>query len=158
MRIAGAAAREMLVSAAAQQFDATVAECTVGASRVTHKASGRSMTFGELSTIATREPVPSKPAVKDPNSYTLRRTSQQRRDLPSTVKGSAIYGIDFRLPGMLYAAVEIAPVFGGKLVSVDTTPAEAMPGVKKVVKLDDAVAVVADSYWRARMAVEKLKP
>ena len=76
----------------------------------------------------------------------------------SKVDGSAIYGIDFTMPGMLHAAVEIAPVFGGKLVSVDTAPAEKMPGVKQVVRLDEAVAVVADSYWRARMALAALKP
>ena len=78
--------------------------------------------------------------------------------MPSKVDGSAIYGIDFTLPGMLHAAVEIAPVFGGKLVSVDTAPAETMPGVKRVVKLEEAVAVVADSYWRARTALATLKP
>lgn len=158
MRIAGAAAREMLVAAAAKQFGGRAADCVVENSRVTHKPSGKSATFGELSKLAVNESVPSKPAVKDPSTYKLRRTSQPRRDLRSKVDGSAIYGVDFRLPGMLYAAVEIAPVFSGKLVSVDTKPAEAMPGVKHVVKMDDAVAVVADSYWRARIAVEKLQP
>lgn len=158
MRIAGAAAREMLVAAAATQFGGRAADCTVAGSRVTHTPSGRSATFGELAKLAVNQSVPSKPQVKDPSTYTLRRTSQPRRDLASKVDGSAIYGIDFRMPGMLYAAVEIAPVFGGKLVSVDTTPAEAMPGVKQVVRMDDAVAVVADSYWRARMAIAKLQP
>ena len=76
----------------------------------------------------------------------------------SKVDGSAIYGIDFTMPGLLHAAVEIAPVFGGKLVSVDTAPAETMPGVKRVVTLDEAVAVVADTYWRARVALATLKP
>lgn len=158
MRIAGAAAKEMLVAAAATHFGGRVSDCTVAASRITHAPSGRSATFGELARIAVNETVPSKPRLKDPSTYTLRRTAQPRRDLRSKVDGSAIYGIDFRIPGMLYAAVEIAPVFGGKLISVDTTPAEAMPGVKQVVKLDDAVAVVADSYWRAQAAVAKLRP
>ncbi|HET9705424.1 MAG TPA: molybdopterin cofactor-binding domain-containing protein [Vicinamibacterales bacterium] len=158
MRVAGAAAKEMLVAAAAQQFGVQPSDCTVANSRVTHAASGRSASFGELSKAAARQAVPTRPALKDPNTYKLRRTAQARRDLRSKVDGSAIYGIDFTLPGMLYAAVDIAPVFGGKLVSVDTTAAETMPGVKKVVRLEEAVAVVADSYWQARKALAVLTP
>ena len=158
MRVAGAAAREMLVAAAAKQFGVPASECTVAASRIAHASSGRSATFGELSKIAAAGSVPSRPALKDPSKYTLRRTPRQRLDLPSKVDGSAIYGIDFKIPGMLYAAVDIAPVYGGKLVSVDTAPAEKMPGVKKIVKLEEAVAVVADSYWQARKALAALKP
>ena len=123
-----------------------------------HAASGKSASFGELASAAAKLSVPTSPVLKTPDSYTIRRTARPRHDIPSKVNGSAIYGIDFTLPGMLYAAVEIAPVYGGKLVSVDTAPAEAMPGVKRVVKLDEAVAVVADSYWRARRAVLSLKP
>jgi isoquinoline 1-oxidoreductase subunit beta len=158
MRVAGAAAREMLVNAAAEQFGAPASECTVASSRVTHAASGRSASFGELANAATRQSIPSRPALKDPGSYTLRRTSRQRLDMRSKVDGSAIYGIDFTLPGLLSAAVEIAPVFGGKLIGVDATAAETMPGVKRVVKLEEAVAVVADSYWQARQALAALKP
>jgi isoquinoline 1-oxidoreductase beta subunit len=158
MRVAGAAAREMLVSAAAKQFGVPASECSVASSVVSHSATGRSASFGELSKIAAAGSVPSRPTLKDPSKYTLRRTSRPRIDLPSKVNGSAIYGIDFKMPGMLYAAVEIAPVFGGKLVSVDTAPAESMPGVKHVVKLDEAVAVVAESYWQARKALAALKP
>lgn len=158
MRVAGAAAREMLVAAAAAQFGVSAAECRVAGSRVTHAASGRSATFGELAQAATRQSVPTHPALKDPGAYTLRRTARPRFDLRSKVDGSAIYGIDFTLPGMLYAAVSIAPVQGGKLVSVDTTPAESMPGVKRVVRLEEAIAVVADSYWRASKALDALTP
>jgi isoquinoline 1-oxidoreductase subunit beta len=158
MRVAGAAAREMLVAAAATQFGARPSECTVAGSKVTHAASGRSATFGELAKAATKQSVPTHPTLKNPDSYTLRRTARPRFDMRSKVNGSAIYGIDFVLPGMLLAAVEIAPVFGGKLVSVDTAAAEAMPGVQRVVRLEEAVAVVADSYWRARMALAALKP
>ncbi len=158
MRVAGAAAREMLVAAAAGQFGVGAADCRVAASRVTHQASGRSATFGELAAAAVKQPVPSHPAVKDPNTYTLRRTAKPRLDVRSKVDGSAVYGIDFTMPGLLHAAVEIAPVFGGKLIEVDTAPAEKMPGVKKVVKLEDAVAVVADSYWQARQALAALAP
>ena len=158
MRVAGAAAREMLVAAAARQFGVSASECAVANSRVTHAASGKTATFGELAKAAVRESVPSHPALKDPDKYTLRRTAQPRRDMRSKVDGSAIYGIDFTTPGMLHAAVDIAPVFGGKLVSVDTAAAEKMPGVKRIVKLDEAVAVVADSYWQARKALAALKP
>jgi isoquinoline 1-oxidoreductase beta subunit len=158
LRIAGAAAREMVVAAAAERFGVRPSECQVSLSRVTHSASGKSATFGELGEAAARQSIPSHPAVKDPASYTLRRTPRPRFDIRSKVDGSAVYGIDFTLPDMLFAAAAVAPVFGGKLVSVDTTAAEAMPGVKRVVRLEEAVAVVADSWWRANNALSKLSP
>jgi len=158
MTVAGAAARQMLVAAAAERFGATPSELTVSRSQVHHAESGKSATFGELAAAAAKQSVPSSPALKSGDTYTIRRTAPPRPDIPSKVNGQAIYGIDFTLPGMLYAAVEIAPVYGGKLVSVDTAPAESMPGVKGVVKLEEAVAVVADSYWRARTALAKLEP
>ncbi|HTM34207.1 MAG TPA: molybdopterin cofactor-binding domain-containing protein [Vicinamibacterales bacterium] len=158
LRIAGAAAREMVVAAAAERFGVRPSECQVSLSRVTHSASGRSATFGELGEAAARQSIPSHPAVKDPASYTLRRTPRPRFDIRSKVDGSAVYGIDFTLPDMLFAAAAVAPVFGGKLVSVETTAAEAMPGVKRVVRLEEAVAVVADSWWRANNALSKLSP
>ena len=158
MCIAGAAAREMLIEAAARRFGVPAAECSAARSRVSHAASGQSASFGELAREAAALPVPPHPALKDPDSYTIRRTAKPRHDLPPKVDGSAHYGIDFTLPGMLHAAVDIAPVQGGKLVSVDTAPAEALPGVKQVVQLDDAVAVIADSYWQARQALGELSP
>ena len=158
MRVAGAAAKEMLVAAAAERFGVPVADCTAGGSQVTHAASGQSASFGALATAAAGRPVPANPVFKDPDTYTIRRTARPRFDIPSKVDGSAVYGIDFTVPGMLYAAVDMAPVFGGKLLSVDSGPAEAMPGVKRVVQLDEAVAVVADSYWRARQALGALEP
>ena len=158
MTVAGAAARQMLVAAAAERFGATPSELTVSRSQVHHAGSGKSATFGELAAAAAKQSVPSSPALKSGDTYTIRRTAPPRPDIPSKVNGQAIYGIDFTLPGMLYAAVEIAPVYGGKLVSVDTAPAESMPGVKGVVKLEEAVAVVADSYWRARTALANLEP
>ncbi len=158
MRVAGGAAREMLLAAAAAQFGVSASECTVANSRVSHAASGRSATFGELAKAATQQKVPTHPLLKDPKTYTLRRKPQRRFDIASKVDGTAIYGIDYTMPGLLHAAVEIAPVFGGKLVSVDTTAAEAMPGVKRIVRLEEAVAVVADTYWRARVALATLRP
>jgi isoquinoline 1-oxidoreductase beta subunit len=158
MSLAGAAAREMLVAAGAQRFGVAPSDCRASSSRVIHSASGRSASFGELANAAAKLPVPSRPALKQPDSYTIRRTARARFDIPSKVDGRALYGIDFTVPGMLYAAIEIAPVYGGKLLSVDSAPAETMPGVKRVVRLDEAVAVVADSYWRARKALAALKP
>lgn len=156
MRLAGAAARETLVAAAAARFGVPASACQVAGSRVT--AGSQSATFGELAEAAATRSVPSRPAMKDPDRYTLRRTPRPRADIRAKVDGSTIYGIDFTLPGMLYAAVAIAPVYGGRLVSVDSTPAEAMAGVKKIVRLEEAVAVVADSYWHAARAVDALHP
>ncbi len=158
MRVAGAAAKEMLVAAAAARFGVPATECRAQASRVVHAASGRRATFGELATAAARLPVPSTPALKPADAYTIRRSARPRVDIPAKVDGRATYGIDFTIPGMLYAAVEIAPVFGGRLRAVDPAPAESLPGVKRVVRLDEAVAVVADTYWRARRALAVLKP
>src|SRR5262245_33928775 len=158
MSVAGAAAKEMLIAAAAERFGVSTAECKASGSRILHTPSGRSATFGELASAAAKFPVPANPVLKDPDTYTIRRTARPRFDIRSKVDGSAVYGIDFTLPGMLYAAIDIAPVYGGKLTSVDTAAAESMPGVKRVVKLENAVAVVADSFWRAHKAVGALRP
>ena len=158
MSVAGAAAKEMLINAAAQRFGVAANECHAELSRVIHGPSGRSATFGELASAAAALEVPANPELKDPDTYTIRRTAKLRPDIPSKVDGSAVYAIDFTLPEMLYAAVDMAPVFGSKLLSVDTSEARTMPGVVDVVELTDGVAVVADSYWRARQAVAVLHP
>ncbi len=158
MRVAGAAAKEMLLEAGARQFGVSVTECTAKGGRVLHAASGKSASFGELAGAASALPVPTSPALKNPDTFTLRRTSVPRLDIPSKVDGSAVYGIDVTVPGMLYAAVEFAPVQGGRLLHVDTGPAETMRGVKKVLVLEEAVVVVADSFWRARKALAALTP
>ncbi len=158
MTVAGAAARDMLLAAAAARFGVKMSECRAIRSRIVHEQSGKSASFGELATAAAAIPVPSSPALKRPDAYTIRRTARARLDIPSKVNGSAIYGIDFTVPDMLHAAIEIAPAYGGKLTSVDTRPAETMPGVKRVVRLNEAVAVVADTYWHARRALAALKP
>ena len=149
----------MLVAAAAERFgvnaDGADGEPLADQPRASGNGRPRSASWPSA---AAKQSVPSRPALKSGDTYTIRRTSPPRPDIPLKVTGQAIYGIDFTLPGMLYAAVEIAPVYGGKLVSVDTAPAESMPGVKRVVKLEEAVAVVADSYWQARTALAKLEP
>lgn len=158
MAVAGAAAKEMLIEAAAARFGVSASECRASRSRVEHPPTGRSATFGELAREAATRPVPTNPALKNPDTYTINRTARPRRDIPAKVDGSAVYGMDFTMPGMLHAAIEISPVYGGKLVSVDSAPAESMPGVKRVIRLDEAVAVVADTYWHARRALGALKP
>jgi isoquinoline 1-oxidoreductase beta subunit len=127
MRVAGAAAKEMLVAAAAARWGVSASECAAKRSQVTHVASGRSATFGELARSAASQRVPTSPALKHPDRFTIRRTSRARLDIPSKVDGSAKYAIDFTTPGMLYAAIEIAPVYGGRLVAVDTGQADTMP-------------------------------
>lgn len=158
MRVAGAAAKAMLVEAAAKQWNVPAAECSAKLSRVTHSGSGRSATYGELAPQAALLTPPVHPPLKSRDQYTIVGKATPRIDIPSKVNGSATYGVDVTLPQMLYATIAAAPVFGAKLVSVDTAPAEALPGVKKVVKLDNAVAVIADGYWRALKGVRALAP
>ncbi len=158
MRVAGAAAKEMLLAAAAQKLNVATSELSAKNSRISHTASGRTMTYGELASAAAALAVPTRPSLKSSDAFTIRRTAVRRLDLPSKVDGTAKYAIDFSTPGMLYAAIEMAPVQDGKLKAVDTAPAENMPGVKKVIKLENAVAVVADSFWRARRALAALAP
>lgn len=157
MRVAGASAKQMLLQAAATRWNVPATECTAKLSFVEH-ASGKRASFGELAADAATVELPTHPQLKDRESFTIIGTAKPRFDIPSKVNGGATYGMDVQLPDMLYAAIKAAPVFGGKLVSVDTAPASSMPGVIKVVQLEDAVAVVADGYWRAQQALNKLQP
>jgi isoquinoline 1-oxidoreductase beta subunit len=158
MRLAGAAAKSMLIEAAAKQWNVPAAECTAKLSRVIHAASDRALDFGALAQQAAQFTPPVHPPLKSRDAYTIVGKPTARLDIPSKVNGSATYGLDVTLPEMLYATIAASPVFGAKLVSVDTAVAEAMPGVKKVIKLDNAVAVVADGYWRAVKALRSLAP
>jgi isoquinoline 1-oxidoreductase beta subunit len=158
MRVAGAAARAMLIAAAAGRWQVASAECTAQSSRVIHAATGRSATFGELAAEAAKLEPPHAPQLKSRDAYSIVGKPRPRLDIPSKVTGTATYAIDVALPDMLYATIAAAPVFGAKLESVDAADAERMAGVKRVVRLENAVAVVADSYWRALKAVRALKP
>lgn len=158
MRIAGAAARVMLLQAAARLWQVDPSECQAANSRVSHTASGRSASYGELAAAAALLPPPIDPPVKTRDQYSIVGTRQQRRDIPSKVDGSAKYGIDVVLPDLLYASIKAAPVNGGRLLSVDPAPALAMQGVRKVVQLENAVAVVATGYWQATQALKTLQP
>jgi len=158
MQVAGAAARALLIGAAARRWDVPPSACAARLSRVSHAASGRSAGYGELAAEAARLPLPVHPELKSREAYSLIGTSVPRLDIPGKVAGTTRYAIDVALPGLLYAAVRAAPVFGGTLESVDTAAVETLPGVKAAVRLDDAVAVVADGYWQALTAVRSLEP
>lgn len=158
MRVAGAAAREMLVKAAATRWGVAVEECSTASSRVLHKASGKSLRYGELTAEAAEYTPSATPTLKDKGQFTLIGKDIPRFDIPAKVNGTTTYGVDVKMPDMLYAAIKISPVFGAKLESVDESIVTARRGVAKVVKLDDAVVVVADRFWRARDAVAALNP
>jgi len=156
MRVAGAAAREMLIKAAAVRLDVPESELSTSLSFVHHSTSGRSLSYGELASDAAGFEPTSAPKLKDPKDFTLMGKPIARIDIPSKVDGTARYGIDAELPGMLYAAVRTSPVFGNKLLSVNADAALQRRGVVKVIELDNAVAVVADNYWRAKQALAAL--
>lgn len=158
MRRTGAAARAMLIKAAAAKWGVPESEIEAKASRLTHAASGKSATYGEMAEDAAKFSVPVDAPLKAKKDYTIVGKSTPRFDIPAKVNGTAKYGLDVRLPGMLFAVIGATPVIGGKLKSVDEAPALAMKGVKKVVKLGNAVAVVADNTWRAKEALAALKP
>jgi isoquinoline 1-oxidoreductase beta subunit len=158
LRVAGAAARDMLLRAAAASWSVPVVELTTRDSRVSHAASGRSAGYAEFIEAATRLEPPQHPALKAPADYRIVGTPRHRFDVPAKVDGTAIYAADMRLPGMLHAALIAAPVFGGRLESVDPAPALARAGVRRVVELEQAVAVVADTTWQAQAALAALSP
>lgn len=157
VRKGGAAARIMLVSAAAQQWGVPVAECKAAKSTITHAASGRTVTFGQMAAAAARIEPPKDIPLKDPKDWIIAGKPLKRLDTFEKTNGSLVYGADLNLPGMLNAAIKDCPVFGGKVKSFDAAAIASMPGVKKVLLVDNtAVAVVADTWWRAKTALEKL--
>lgn len=157
MRRAGAAARTMLVAAAAEGWKVDPATCTAEAGTVVHGATNRRIAYGELVDKAATMPVPDKVALKDPKDFKLIGTPAKRLDSPDKVVGKAMFGIDAKVPGMKYAAVAACPVFGGKLGKLDDSKAKAVKGVRQIVRLDDAVAVVADHTGAARKGLEALE-
>ncbi|MGH6870912.1 MAG: molybdopterin cofactor-binding domain-containing protein [Rhizomicrobium sp.] len=158
MRIAAASAREMMLKAAAARWNVPAGELSTKMSRVVHARSGKSLGFGELVADAVGYSPSSNPALKPASQYTIVGKPIPRFDIPTKVNGETIYGLDVKAPDMLYAAIKISPVFGGKLKSVDTKDIAARRGIHQVVKLDDAVVVVADRFWRARDAADALQP
>jgi len=156
LRRAGATARAMLVAAAAASWNVDPGSCRAQKGVVTHTPSGRTLTYGALAAKAAALPVPDKVTLKDPKDFTLIGTPAKRLDTPSKVNGTAQYGIDVRLPGMLIATVAASPVLGGKVTGIDEQKAKAVPGVRQIVQLDDAVAVVADHMWAAKQGLAAL--
>ena len=156
LRIAGAQVRTMLITAAASKWKVDAATLRVDNGHVIG-AGGKSATFGSLAEAASKLPVPKDVVLKDPKDFKIVGKATKRLDTPQKVNGTAVYGIDVKLPGMVYASLEQCPVIGGKVVTFDATRAKAMPGVIDVVQIGDGVAVVANSYWRAKKAREVLK-
>src|SRR5262249_44041534 len=156
-------ARSQLVAAAAKRWSVAAGDCRTDSGRVLHAASNRALGYGELAIEAAQlEPARNVP-LKDPGAFRLIGKSQPRLDVPQKTDGTAPFGFDTRVPGMMYAAIAHCPVFGGALKRVDTAKASRMPGVRAIVELpattasSAAVAVVADSWWRARNALAALE-
>ena len=158
LRRAGAAARTMLIQAAAQPWGVDPATCRAERGMVLHPPSGRSASYGQLVGAASKLPAPQSVTLKDPSQFRLLGRELQRVDTPAKVNGSALYGIDIIVPGMKVATVQNCPVLGGTLVSVDEAPARAIPGVAQVVRLPNAVAVVGDHFWAAKQGLDALSP
>ena len=157
VRKGGAAARMMLVQAAANQWKVPASECTASNSVITHTPSKRTVTFGAVAEAAARLEQPKEVPLKDPKSWKVVGQPVKRLDNAGKVNGKTVYGMDIKLPGMLNAAIRECPVFGGKLKSFDANKVAGMKGVKKVVAVgDNAVAVVADTWWQAKVALGEL--
>jgi isoquinoline 1-oxidoreductase beta subunit len=157
MQQAGASARERLRLAAADHWKIDPADCAIASGKCVHKASNRSLDYGALAAAAAAVQLPAEPAIKTPDKYQLVGKWTPRLDTAAKLDGSAKFGLDAQVPGMVYAAVLSAPVFGGALTSVDDTALKDLRGIIAVVKLKDAVVVVADRYWRAKKGLDALK-
>jgi len=157
VRKGGAAARMMLIQAAANEWKVPVAECNASNSVITHKASGRSTTFGKVAEAAAKLGPPKDVQLKNPKDWKIAGKGVKRLDTADKVNGKLVYGIDLKLPGMLNAAIRDCPVFGGKVKSFDAAKVMSMKGVKKVVQVGETgVAVIADTWWQAKTALDTL--
>lgn len=155
LRVAGAQVREMLLAAAAKRWNVDRQQLRAEQG-VVHGPGGRKATYGQLAELAATMPIPEKPAMKDPKDFRIVGKRTRRLDSPDKVNGKAEFGIDVKLPGMVYASIEQSPVIGGKVLSFDAARAKSMPGVIDVVQIKDGVAVVANSYWNAKKARQAL--
>jgi isoquinoline 1-oxidoreductase beta subunit len=157
VRKGGAAARMMLIEAAANEWKVPAAECTVKSGIISHASSGRTTSYGKVAEAAAKLTPPTEIKLKDPKDWTIAGKGLKRLDTADKTVGKTVYGIDIKLPGLLNAAVKACPVFGGKLKSYDEAKIAGMKGVKKVVKVGDyAVAVVADTWWHAKTALDAM--
>ncbi|HEY0353415.1 MAG TPA: molybdopterin cofactor-binding domain-containing protein, partial [Enterovirga sp.] len=157
VRKGGAAARQMLIQAAANDWKVPASECRAEKSVITHSATGRTTTYGKVAEAAGKLEPPKDVQLKDPKDWTIAGKPLKRLDTADKLNGKQVYGMDLKLPGMLNAAIKACPVFTGKLQSFDAAKVQGMPGVKHVVQVgDNAVAVVADTWWRAKIALDAL--
>ncbi|MHA4868417.1 xanthine dehydrogenase family protein molybdopterin-binding subunit [Duganella sp. PWIR1] len=157
VRKGGAIARTMLVQAAADAWKVPASECAAAASVITHKPSGRTISYGKVADAAAKLTPPTEVALKDPKDWKLAGKRLARLDTVDKTTGAQIYGMDIQMPGLLNAAIKDCPVFGGTVKSFDASAIEKRPGIKKVFKLgDSAVVVVADTWWRAKSALEAM--
>ena len=156
LRRAGATARVMLIAAAANDWSVDPLSCHAEKGEVVHPPTGRRLKYGALVDMAAKLPVPDKVVLKDPKQFTLIGTPAKRLDTPDKVNGKAVFGIDVMVPGMKFATVAASPVFGGKLAAVDDSKALAIKGVRQVVRLENAVAVVGDHMWAAMQGLAAL--
>ena len=156
LRKAGATARHMLIAAAAQQWGVPASDCKAALNKVSHAASKRSLSYGQLAAAAAQLEAPKEVPLKDPKDWTLIGKPIARVDIPDIVVGKIKYGIDTQLPGMLHAAVAACPVFNGKVKSMDASKVENRRGIVKVLNLGEFVAVVADNWWRAKEALREV--
>lgn len=164
-RKVGAAARSMLVTAASEVWGVPAAECTTEGGKVLHKASNRSATYQELAATAAKLEIPKDPKLKDPSQFILLGKRIKRPDIPLKSNGTAVFGIDVEVPGMLYASIERCPVFGGKLISFDDAAAKKVKGVQQIITCErligkyrfEGVAVLADNYWASLQGRKALK-
>ena len=157
LRQGGAAAREMLIAAAAEQWSVPASECQAANSIITHQPTGRTTTYGQVAEAAARQSPPAEITLKDPKDWKIAGKPLPRLDTADKLTGKQKYGIDLVQPNMMNAAIRACPVFGGKVASFDAAAVESMPGVRKVVQVDEtAVAVVADTWWRAKTALDAL--
>ena len=157
VRKGGATARVMLVQAAADEWKVPAAECSAAASVITHKPSGRKTTYGKVAAAAAKLTPPTEVALKDPKDWKIAGQPLKRLDTAAKLDGSQVFGMDIKMPGMLNAAVKDCPVFGGKIKSFNAAAISSKPGVKKVVQVGDSgVAVIADTWWHAKTALEAL--
>lgn len=158
LRMAGATAREMLITAATQRWGVKRDTCQVSAGVIRHVPSGRTLTFGQVASDAAKLPVPKDVKLKDPKDWKLIGSPRQRLDLEDKVRGRPVFGVDVEVDGLLHASIAICPVFGGKLGAIANRDAVARRrGVRKIVELPNAVAVVADNWWRADEALRALR-
>ena len=157
VRKGGATARVMLVQAAANEWKVPATECSAAASVITHKPTGRTTTYGQVAAAAAKLTPPAEVKLKDPKDWKIAGQPVKRLDTAPKLDGSQVFGMDVKLPGLLNAAVKDCPVFGGKLKSFDAAAIASKPGVKKVVRVGETgVAVIADTWWRAKSALEAL--